>query len=341
MAVLKPADAKRIILRRDGSSTFASLGEHFRRNGRDLSNCVLSEIDFSGLNLRGFRLTGADLSRCKFTQADLSHADLADAIAVHANCESVNFDGTVLSRVDFSDSVLPGASFRGAEVSGTRFDRCDLSGSIWCSSPMMLRLSEEGYEVLNAVHFGQGARLDGAFFRRANLRDAQFAGPAGFVSRTRNRLLVLSSETRLVTVFHAAELKNLDFSEADLTNAAFGENNFRDGGISDEISIFLQSNGWLISSKVVGHDRMPGNACQLEKCDFTYAVLANTDFSSSTLRACKFSKSNLVNADFSFATCDSTTLFPPEFRLPDSAERLPPPFSLLGTIAGWFSKNQE
>jgi uncharacterized protein YjbI with pentapeptide repeats len=206
---------------------------------------------------------------------------------------------------------------------------------------MVLRPSGEGHAVLNAVHFRQGARLDGAFFRRANLRDAQFAGPAGFVSRTQNRLLVLSSETRMVTELHAAELRNLDFSEADLTNAAFGENNLRDGGISEEISAFLQSKGWLISSKVVGHDRLPGNACQLEKCDFTGAVLTNADFSRSTLTACMFSNSNLVNADFSFATCDSTTLFPPEFRLPDSAERLPPPFSLLGTIAGWFSKNQK
>lgn len=336
MTILKPEEARRVIMRRDGSSTFSTLAAHFKRAGRDLSNCDLRGLDFSRMHLHGFNLQGCDLSSCKLAGTDLSGANLQGARLVGVTGPGAIFDNASLSQADLTGSELPGASFAGAELVGTNCEECVLSETVWHSAANVSRQSETGRESLDGFQLSTGARLIGVSFRQAKLRRARFSGPAGFRSQTNERRLVFRNRGEIMTEFLPASLATIDFRNADLTRATFGGANRWDGGMSAIIEQHIRTQGWFASAKVIGHERLPGNACEFTDCDFNGANLSDADLSQVKLLSSTFLDCELLNADFSFAVIDSETSFSPEFRLPDSAEQLPPPFSLARLIKRWL-----
>ena len=112
----------------------------------DLSFCIISDFDFSGLNLSGihaqnttFRrcrfvgtdLYGADLSRTIAPKADFQRAILAKAVFSESDLSNANFDDANLIQADFMDCDLRGATFRNADFSGGLVSDCNIEEAIF------------------------------------------------------------------------------------------------------------------------------------------------------------------------------------------------------------------
>ena len=112
----------------------------------DLSFCIISDFDFSGLNLSGihaqnttFRrcrfvgtdLYGADFSRTIAPEADFQRAILAKAVFSEADLTRANFDDANLIQTDFMDCDLQGATFRNADFSGGLVSDCNIEGAVF------------------------------------------------------------------------------------------------------------------------------------------------------------------------------------------------------------------
>jgi uncharacterized protein YjbI with pentapeptide repeats len=63
----------------------------------EFSECALTEVDFSGLRIRGFRLEGCRLDRCDFGGADLRNARFREC-----DLEGSKFGETDLTGADFT-----------------------------------------------------------------------------------------------------------------------------------------------------------------------------------------------------------------------------------------------
>ncbi len=112
------------------------------RPGADLRGEDLTNVDFSGVDLRKANLTGADLqgvdcSWADFCEADLTGANLASvnlfcAILCRAELQGANLAGsslwyTDLQMANFGGAKLTEANFSGAKMGGTILANVDLS----------------------------------------------------------------------------------------------------------------------------------------------------------------------------------------------------------------------
>jgi uncharacterized protein YjbI with pentapeptide repeats len=174
--------------------------------------------DLSGLNLADLDFLGADLSRCNlfgadFTDSNLEGADLTGSV----------LDRCTLVRTRLSNAILQDASMRRPSVfSDMRFDARDL--------PMFHNANMAGVRLT--------ARLDGADFRSANLRGANFtvweergtggAPTTGLIRCDFTGAVMTGANVRglslALSVFRnvdltGADLRDTDFSGADLTGA--------------------------------------------------------------------------------------------------------------------------
>lgn len=112
----------------------------------DLSLYIISDFDFSGLNLRGMHAQRTTFHRCRFVGTDLYTADfgytvapgadfrravLAKAVFNEAELSGANFDGANLIRTNFMDCDLRGATFRNVDFSGGWASDCNLEGAVY------------------------------------------------------------------------------------------------------------------------------------------------------------------------------------------------------------------
>ena len=87
----------------------------------DLSLYIISDFDFSGLNLSGIYAQKTTFHRCRFVGTDLYGADFSHTIAPGAN-----FQRAILAKAVFSQANLIGANFDDANLIQTDFMNCDL-----------------------------------------------------------------------------------------------------------------------------------------------------------------------------------------------------------------------
>ncbi|MEO1281546.1 MAG: pentapeptide repeat-containing protein [Pseudomonadota bacterium] len=200
----------------------------------DVSDQDLSFLDLSSLNFKHAILTGVDLYGTDLTEADLSYVELSDtridrAVIIgtdfsHANLEAAEINLPTTSR-DLSFRTSETAKFNGANLTGAR--------------------------VL--------ARLHGADFRKAILRNADFSalspGTATIASVPRNYLIGAN--------FDGADLRNANFSYANMNFSTF-----------------------------IGADLRGANfsSAELVKADFTGAKLDGAIFKNADLRDLKGGK---------------------------------------------------
>lgn len=112
----------------------------------DLSLYVVSNFDFSGLNLCGIHAHKTVFHCCRFVGADLFGADLSETVAAGADFQRVilakslisgadlrnaNFDNANLIQADFFNCDLRGATFRNADFSGGIVSNCNIEGAIF------------------------------------------------------------------------------------------------------------------------------------------------------------------------------------------------------------------
>lgn len=112
----------------------------------DLSLYIISDFDFSGLNLSGIHAYKTTFHRCRFVSTDLYGADfshmiapradfqqaiLAKAVFSEADLSSANFDDANLIQTDFMNCDLRGATFRNADFSGGLVSDCNIEGAVF------------------------------------------------------------------------------------------------------------------------------------------------------------------------------------------------------------------
>lgn len=112
----------------------------------DLSLYIISDFDFSGLNLHGIFAQRTTFHRCRFIGTDLYHSDfdrtvapgadfrkaiLAKTTFYEADLRGANFDNANLVRTNFMDCDLRGATFRNVDFSGGWASDCNLEGAVY------------------------------------------------------------------------------------------------------------------------------------------------------------------------------------------------------------------
>jgi hypothetical protein len=94
--------------------------------GAHLSNAVLGEVNFSGVDLREADLSGAALSDANLNEADLSDADLSEAVLTNAKLSKVVLDGTYLYKANLTGVKCIEASFNDVNLSKSSLKNANL-----------------------------------------------------------------------------------------------------------------------------------------------------------------------------------------------------------------------
>ncbi len=111
-----------------------------------LSLYIISDFDFSGLNLSGIHAQNTTFHRCRFVGTDFYGADfdgtialgadfrragLAKAVFNEANLSGANFDGANCASADFMNCDLRGATFLNVDFSGGILSDCNTEGAVF------------------------------------------------------------------------------------------------------------------------------------------------------------------------------------------------------------------
>ena len=112
----------------------------------DLSLYIISDFDFSGLNLQGIHAHRTTFHRCRFVGTDLYGADfdetaargadfrratLAKAVFSEADLSGANFNRAILIQTSFMNCDLQRATFRDADFSGGLVSDCNTEGAVF------------------------------------------------------------------------------------------------------------------------------------------------------------------------------------------------------------------
>ena len=130
----------------------------------ELSLYIISDFDFSGLDLRGIHAQNTTFHRCRFVGTDFYGADFGGTKAPNAD-----FRGAVLAKAEFYEADLSGANFDGANLIRTNFMDCDLRGATFRNADFSGGLVSDcntegatfgpGYVQIIQTSFSQGRKL--------------------------------------------------------------------------------------------------------------------------------------------------------------------------------------
>lgn len=87
--------------------------------GKNLSGCVLDDLDAEGQDLRGADLSGTWLKRANLRGTDLSGVNLSTARLGHADLTNANLSHADLTNADLQFANVTGANFEAIDLSGT------------------------------------------------------------------------------------------------------------------------------------------------------------------------------------------------------------------------------
>jgi uncharacterized protein YjbI with pentapeptide repeats len=110
--------------------TKAELLDRYAKGDRNFEQSHLQDTDMQGVSLHGIDLSESILTHINFSGSDLRGADLGWADLSRANLEKVDFRGAILTRADLSYANLRGANLLKADLSLAKLDHTKLSGTI-------------------------------------------------------------------------------------------------------------------------------------------------------------------------------------------------------------------
>lgn len=192
----------------------------------DLSGALLEGTNLAGANLQNTNLSNANLSGTNLSGANLEGANLQNATlnnvyAFRANLTGTNFSNAILQNANLRETTLIGTNFTRADLRSVNLSNMELSGAVFSGA----NLSKANLSGVIAVTLKPLISMD----ETQNL--VEILGPQW------NRLIVQSMcDPDIVTAAFGFEtdpmpsqIKNLpivgvnwsnvDFSEADLSNA--------------------------------------------------------------------------------------------------------------------------
>jgi len=116
------------------------LGFSDRAIAEDFDKQVLTDMDFSGKNLKGSQFNKAVLRRTKFLKAnlngvslfgaDMSDADFSDANLSFATLDTARMDHTDLTNANLEGAFAYGTAFRKVKIDGADFTDVDLRDNV-------------------------------------------------------------------------------------------------------------------------------------------------------------------------------------------------------------------
>jgi uncharacterized protein YjbI with pentapeptide repeats len=105
--------------------TKAELLDRYAKGDRNFEQSHLHDSDMQGVSLHGIDLSESILTHINFSGADFGWADLSSA-----NLEKVDLRGAILTRADLSHANLRGANLLKADLTLAKLDHAKLSGTI-------------------------------------------------------------------------------------------------------------------------------------------------------------------------------------------------------------------
>ncbi len=254
--------------------------------GESLANLDFACIDLSGEDLRGIDLSGCYLEGVDFSGCNLSNANLSKSIMATAN---------------LSDVVLHNANLQGANIGATILKNTDFTGSNLDKVVIgngLLERTNFSRCIMNEINF-LDTTFEKAVFDHASMRKCNFVEldltECSFVGSD------MAESNFIKTV-----LEKADFTQAILDSINFVE------AKADEV-IFRQAQ--MNNSRFVG-------GCELNKADFTDAVVDKSCLRENQLNYANFSGSQLNEADLSgsclhFANFSGATAIRAQFMKSD------------------------
>lgn len=134
--------------------------------GADLSEADLYNADFSGANLDGVNLRNANLRGARFIGASLIKADLRGAHLGDTDFRGANLNETDFTQADLTQVYLQGVTLAGAKLVEADLRRKNLAGVVFTTADLT------NANLSNANLYGSQfsrANLSGAVMREANL----------------------------------------------------------------------------------------------------------------------------------------------------------------------------
>lgn len=246
---------------------------------------------------------GGGFARWDLTGADLSGLDLTGA----------NFEGALMERTNLSGTNLRGANLRGvvlahADLLSTQLQHAALAGAN-LGAAHIVKSDFEGADLRAAI-FAK-AQLDGVSWRDTQLDDVRLEDA---------RMLGVDcagARADTLITFHQLDLRGFSFARARLRRAAFIECDVSgvdfSGSAFDKCAfVTLKAQGADFSDMRIESGCF-AQECDLQRCNFSAALLpglsfrgarlADADFRAARLSGCDFSECDLSGA--SLAGCDA------------------------------------
>lgn len=110
--------------------TKSELLDRYAKGDRNFEQTNFHDRDMQGIRLHGIDLSESILTHVNFSGADLRGADLAWADLSRANLEKADLRGAILTRADLSHANLKGANLLKADISLTNLEHTKLSGAV-------------------------------------------------------------------------------------------------------------------------------------------------------------------------------------------------------------------
>ncbi len=112
--------------------TINELLERLRSGQKEFRGIVLTQADFSGLDLRGIVIKNSKLDFCNFENSDLTDADFSGSSLlkcsfVSANLKNAKFIASNLSNANFRNAYFERTVLRNANLIGAHLCKSDLS----------------------------------------------------------------------------------------------------------------------------------------------------------------------------------------------------------------------
>jgi uncharacterized protein YjbI with pentapeptide repeats len=257
----------------------------------------LSNINFSGIDLKGIFLHAVNLSYASFSCADLQGADLSHCFLYKANFSKAN-----LKKANLSYSSIQSADFSDTNLCDTNFNNTSSEDGIIENVGRISAINfktigeKRGKNLLVEPTLFKGANLSFSSFSNVTLSSsADFSGANLSETRFENANLTHANfiEANLYcTKFDNTNLSGADFTKAKLYNADFNWANL------DE-SIFVEASTEYSGHKLYSYGLKKGDGVR---------IIPTTIFYQSSLNQADFSGANFINADFINSDLDKAKL---------------------------------
>jgi uncharacterized protein YjbI with pentapeptide repeats len=260
----------------EGSNLSGATLSNITAPSANFQNANLANAAFTGANLTGAVLDGADLSGADLTGANLSGASLVNANLTGANLTNSNFTSCTVTGMTLANNTITGANFSGLDLTPVTF-----------TSPV------QPTDPNNPANFSNGTLPFAVFGTNWSCLDLTSTTITGLPTDLSGLMAV--SVRRPNSSFQNFNLNNSNFAQANLTNSVFTSASLTSAkfdGANLTGAVFTRAK--INETTFIG--AALGGVSQNQGAAFSFAYLANCDFSQANLFGATFAGATLVGS---------------------------------------------